>query len=124
MPKTILVVENELRSRQLIAHLLREEGYEVEEADDGVSALEMLEKKIFDLMICDVVMPRLNAFGVLDHMKSHSLSTSIILITGHPYLLAEKGLGSLTCFMKPFNMYDLLRKVKDTLGQTTSFVDG
>ena len=62
MPKTILVVDNELRSRQLIAYLLREKGYEVDEADDGVSALEILEKKSFDLMICDVVMPRLNAF--------------------------------------------------------------
>ncbi len=101
MPKTILVVDNELRSRQLIAHLLREEGYKVDEADDGVSALEILEKKIFDLMICDVVMPRLNAFGVLGYMKSRSLSTSIILITGHPNLLADKGLGSLTCLMKP-----------------------
>ena len=70
MQKTILVVDNELRSRQLIAHLLREEGYQVDEADDGVSALEMLKEKIFDLMICDVVMPRLSAFDVLDHMKS------------------------------------------------------
>jgi DNA-binding response OmpR family regulator len=116
MPKTILVVENELRSRQLIAHLLREKGYEVDEADDGVSALEILEKKIFDLMICDVVMPRLNAFDVLNYMNSRSLSTLIILITGHPYLLGEKGLGSLTCFMKPFNMYDLLHKVEEMLG--------
>jgi DNA-binding response OmpR family regulator len=117
MPKTILVVDNELRSRELIAHLLREEGYEVDEADDGVSALGILEKKVFDLMICDVVMPRLNAFEVLDQMKSRSLSTSIILITGHPDLVQEKGLGSMTCFMKPFNMYDLLHKVKDMLGQ-------
>jgi len=117
MAKTILVVENELRSRQLVAHLLREEGYEVDEADDGVSALKILEQKVFDLMICDVVMPRLNAFDVLDYIKSRSLSTSIILITGHPYLLAEKGLGHLTCFMKPFNMYDLLHKVKDMLGR-------
>ena len=119
MPRTILVVDNELRSRQLIAHLLREEGYQVDEADDGVSALEMLEEKIFDLMICDVVMPRLSAFDVLDHMKSRSLSTFVILITGHPYLLADKGLGSLTCFMKPFNMYDLLHKVEEMLGQST-----
>ena len=118
MPNTILVVENELRSRQLIAHLLREEGYEVHEADDGVSALAILEKKDFDLMICDVVMPRLNAFDVIDYMKSRSLSTSIILITGHPYLLAEKGLGNLPCFMKPFNMYDLLYKVEEMLGKS------
>ena len=117
MAKTILVVENELRSRQLIAHLLREEGYEVDEADDGVSALRILEQKVVDLMICDVVMPRLNAFDVLEYIKSRSLATSIILITGHPYLLPEKGLQDLTCFMKPFNMYDLLHKVKDMLGQ-------
>ncbi len=117
MPKTILVVENELRSRQLIAHLLRENGYEVDEADDGVSALELLETKIFDLMICDLVMPRLNAFDVLDYMNFRSLSTSIILITGHPYLLADKGLGSVTCFTKPFNMYDLLHKVGEMLGK-------
>jgi DNA-binding response OmpR family regulator len=117
MPKTILVVENELRTRQLIAYLLREEGYEVDEADDGVSALRILEQKVVDLIICDVVMPRLNAFDVLEYIKSRSLSSSIILITGHPYLLTEKGLGDLTCFMKPFNMYDLLHKVKDMLGQ-------
>ena len=117
MPKTILVVENELRTRQLIAYLLREEGYEVDEADDGVSALKILEQKVVDLLICDVVMPRLNAFDVLEYIKSRSLATSIILITGHPYLLTEKGLGDLTCFMKPFNMYDLLHKVKDMLAQ-------
>lgn len=117
MPKTILVVENELRTRQLIAYLLREEGYEVDEADDGVSALRILGQKVVDLIICDVVMPRLNAFEVLEYIKSLSLSTSIILITGYPYLLTEKGLGDLTCFMKPFNMYDLLHKVKDMLGQ-------
>ena len=115
LAKTILVVDNEIRSRQLIAYLLREAGYVVEEAGDGVSAIESLQKKNFDLMICDVVMPRLNAFDVLEFMKSRSLSTTIILITGHPDLLKEKGLGHLTCFTKPFNMYDLLHKVSELL---------
>src|SRR5262249_57604501 len=63
MPKTILVVDNELRSRQLIAHLLREEGYQVDEADDGASALEILETKIFDLIISDFVIPPLTSFS-------------------------------------------------------------
>ncbi len=117
MPKTILVVDNELRSRTNIAHFLREESYEVAEADDGVSALEILEKKNFDLVICDVVMPRLSAFDVIDRMKSRSLSTAIILITGHPDLLAQKGLGELPCFTKPFNLYDLLHKVKEVISQ-------
>src|SRR5262245_19676834 len=115
MPKTILVVDNEPRYRELIAQLLADAGHEVSEADDGVSAVETLQKKIFHLMICDVVMPRLNALEVLDYIKARALPTSIILITGHPYLLADKGLRNVTCFTKPFNMYDLLHKVKEML---------
>jgi DNA-binding response OmpR family regulator len=115
MSKKILVVDNELRNRKNIADFLREESYEVDEADDGVSAIEMLDKKMFDLMICDVVMPRLNAFNVINHMKSRSLSTSVILITGHPYMLAEKGFGHLPAFTKPFNMYDLLHKIREVI---------
>jgi CheY-like chemotaxis protein len=117
MPKSILVADNELRSRKNVAQLLREEGYEVDEADDGVSVLELLEKKNFNLLICDVLMPRLSAFDVLDRMKSGSLSAEIILMTGHPELLAKKGLEGLPCFTKPFNLYDLLHKVREMIGQ-------
>jgi DNA-binding NtrC family response regulator len=117
MAKRILVVDNEVRYRELISHLLSEAKYEVDEADDGTSALQLLAEKNYDLMICDVVMPHLNAFDILEYIKSRSLSTLVILITGHPYLLADKGLGHLTSFTKPFNMYDLLRKVNEMLGK-------
>ena len=113
MPKRILVVDNEARSRESIIYFLREANYAVGEADDGVTAIAMLDKLKFDLMICDVVMPRLGAFEVMNYLNSRSLSTSVILITGHPYLLAEKGLGHLPVFSKPFNMYDLLHKVRE-----------
>jgi DNA-binding response OmpR family regulator len=115
MGKRILVVDNEMRNRKNIAQFLAEESYEVDEADDGASAIEILAKKDFDLMICDVVMPRLSAFDVINHMKARSLPTSVILITGHPDLLAAKGLGDLPAFTKPFNMYDLLHKVKEVI---------
>jgi DNA-binding response OmpR family regulator len=120
MAKKILVIDNEVRSRNNIARFLREEGYEVDEADDGVSALEILEKENFDLLICDVVMPRVSAFDVLNRIKARSLSPSIILITGHPYLVEEKGLGDLPCFEKPFNLYDLLHKVREVLSNSVS----
>jgi CheY-like chemotaxis protein len=115
MAKRILVVDNESRNRKSIAQFLAEESYEVEEADDGVSAIALLDAKSFDLIVCDLVMPRLGAFDVIDHMKSRSLPTSVILITGHPHLLAEKGLGHVPAFTKPFNMYDLLHKVKEII---------
>ena len=116
MSKTILVVDNEFGSRRNVAFFLREQGYEVDEADDGLTALDLLDKKTFDLMICDVIMPRLSAVEVVQRIESASTSTSIILITGHPDLLDAKGLGHLPCFTKPFNLYDLLRRVKQALG--------
>ena len=116
MPRKVLVVDNEPRSRNNISQLLREEGYEVDEADDGVRAIELLENNRFDLLICDIVMPRLSAFNVIDRMHSRSISIPIILITAHPELLAEKGLKNLPCFTKPFNLYDLLHKTKELIG--------
>lgn len=112
MAKKILVVDNELHSRKLIAQFLREANYEVWEASDGANAIKMLEEKNFDLMICDVLMPQLGAIDVIDHMESLSLSTPVILITGHSDLLARRGMGHLPYFTKPFNMYDLLHRVK------------
>jgi DNA-binding NtrC family response regulator len=115
MPKKVLVVDNESGSRRNISFLLREQGYEVDEADDGLTALELLDKKTFDLLICDVVMPRLSALHVIRRIESSLTSTSVILITGHPDLVDEQGLGHLLCFTKPFNLYDLLRGVKQAL---------
>lgn len=117
MPIKILVVDNEPRSRELIARFLREANYEVQEASDGLSAIEFLGEQRFDLIICDVVMPRLSGFDMIDYMKTHALATPVILITGHPELLAERGFGDLPFFGKPFNMYDLLRKVRETIRQ-------
>jgi CheY-like chemotaxis protein len=117
MPKQVLVVDNESGSRRNISFLLREQGYEVDEADDGLTALDLLDKKTFDLLICDVVMPRLNGLDVVRRIESSPTSTSVILITGHPDLVDEKGLGHLPCFTKPFNLYDLLRSVKQALDE-------
>ena len=117
MPKQVLVVDNESGSRGNIAFLLREQGYAVDEADDGLTALDLLDKKTFDLLICDVVMPRLSGLDVVRRIEASSISTPVILITGHPELLDEKGLGHLPCFTKPFNLYDLLRSVKQALNE-------
>ena len=117
MPRKVLVVDNEYGSRRNIAFLLREQGYEVDEADDGLTALDFLDKKKFDLLICDVVMPRVSALDVIRRIESSLTSTPVILITGHPELLDEKSLGHLPCFTKPFNLYDLLRKVKQLVDE-------
>ena len=115
MPKRVLLVDNEPRNRKIVAEFLREQGYQVEEANDGVSALQLLEEKNFDLLICDLLMPRMSGFDLLTEIKSRSLSMPVILITGYPEALVEKVLGDLPRFTKPFNLYDLLHKVKDVV---------
>jgi OmpR-family two-component system manganese-sensing response regulator len=115
MPKTLLLVDNEPYSRNIVAEFLREEGYQVDEADDGVSALQLMDNKNFDLLICDLLMPRISGFDVIAQMKSRSLSIPVIFITGYPEALVEKGLGALPRFTKPFNLYDLLHKVRELL---------
>lgn len=89
-------------------------GYHVDEAD-GVSELQLLDNKNFDLLICDLLMPRISGFDVIAQMKSRSLSMPVILVTGYPDAVVEKGLGDVPRFTKPFNLYDLLHKVKDLL---------
>jgi DNA-binding response OmpR family regulator len=117
MQYRILVVDNDLRSRKNVCQLLREEGYDVDQADDGHTALARLEAAQFDLLICDVVMPRLNAFDVINEMRSRALSMPVILITGHPEALAATALRNLPYFTKPFNLYDLLHKTRQLLGE-------
>jgi DNA-binding response OmpR family regulator len=117
MSKNVLLVDNEPRSRKNVAGFLREEGYHVDEADDGVSALQLLDNKNFDLLICDLLMPRISGFDVIAQMKSRSLSMPVILVTGYPDAVVEKGLGDLPRFTKPFNLYDLLHKVRDLLSE-------
>ena len=115
MPKRVLLVDNEPRNRKIVAEFLREQGYQVEEANDGVSVLQLLEEKNFDLLICDLLMPRMSGFDLLTEIKSRSLSMPVILVTGYPEALVEKGLRDLPRFTKPFNLYDLLHKVKDVV---------
>jgi CheY-like chemotaxis protein len=114
-PKNVLLVDNESRARKNVAEFLREQGYCVDEADDGTSALQLLDQKKFDLLICDLLMPRITGFDVINQIKSRSLSIPVILITGYPDALIERGLGDLPRFTKPFNLYDLLHKVRDLL---------
>ena len=61
----ILLVEDEAISRYAFAQILRFEGHDVIEAADGVEALRLLDEHDFDIMITDLVMPRLDGFGLV-----------------------------------------------------------
>jgi len=79
-----LVVDDESSVRSLVARLLARNGYDVAQAADGEEALLQLERETFDLVLCDVRMPKLNGRALFAAIRSRrpDLAASFILMTG------------------------------------------
>ena len=86
--KKILVVEDEPDIRELLVNYLKNEGYEVASAEDGVTALALFSKSPFDLVILDILIPKIDGYGVCEVIKKQSDVPVIFL----PALGDEKSL--------------------------------
>jgi two-component system cell cycle response regulator len=78
----ILIVDDSPVVRALVGGFLRNAGYTVEEADNGVDALSRLEKHAFDVVITDLRMPEMDGFGLLEAVKRKGAGPEVILLTG------------------------------------------
>lgn len=76
----ILVVDDDLLNRLVLSTNMREQGYEVATAEDGRQALQMLTDQPFDVVLLDLIMPEVDGFQVLEHMKQDSLMREIPVI--------------------------------------------
>jgi CheY-like chemotaxis protein len=115
---SILVVEDDHDSRQLVARFLKNNGYTVTPAEDGVSALLQLVKQHFDLIISDVNMPNLNGFKLLEMKDQKGIETPVIFLTSRsdPEDMDKGlGLGAADYITKPTKKEILLAKVKAVL---------
>lgn len=80
MPKRILVVEDDFDIHTIISEVLKESGYLVEVATDGLIAVEMFREGNFDLIILDVMLPKIDGFVVCEIIRKES-SVPIIMLT-------------------------------------------
>ena len=78
---TILVVEDEIVTQRLTRMILEERGYEVVVAEDGVDALMALGKINFDLILCDINMPNLDGFKLVEFLNTKNIFIPVIFIT-------------------------------------------
>lgn len=109
----ILVVDDEYRIRQLIRKYAEFEGYEVEEAVDGMQAIEVCRKQDFDLIIMDVMMPELDGFSACREIRKFR-QTPIIMLSarGEEYdKIHGFELGSDDYVVKPFSPKELMMRV-------------
>ena len=120
MPETILVVDDDPDIARFVEVNLRSAGYEVSVAGDGEEALERATELRPDLVLLDVMMPRLDGFEVAQRLRKNpqTANTSIIMLTAKA-LSSDKvtGLqsGADDYIIKPFDPIELLARVKGTL---------
>jgi len=113
MKRKILIVDDEEVVRKLLRLLLDKLGYEVREAADGEQAIEELSKDVFDLLICDILMPKKDGWAVIKEAKSNSKSMNmpVILLTaknGDSDVFKGYDLGANYYMTKPFTKAQLL----------------
>ncbi len=109
----ILVVDDEFRIRQIIRKYAEFEGYEVEEAVDGMEAIRICRQKDFDLIIMDVMMPELDGFSACREIRKFR-DTPIIMLSarGEEYdKIHGFELGSDDYVVKPFSPKELMMRV-------------
>ena len=106
-----LVVDDDPSIRLLVQRALQKSGFEAATAADGVEALRMLEENEFDLLILDLMMPRLNGFDVVERLRSNASTTPKILImtAASPNVLRDLPVDRVgKIISKPFELQTLI----------------
>jgi two-component system response regulator MprA len=113
-PHTVLVVEDEPAVRALVADLLRDEGYQVEEARDGAEAIQRLEshqRRAGHLcaVLLDMMLPRVDGMSVLRHLAAVGDEVPIVAMSAsREHLAAAVAAGARAAVPKPFDLDWLL----------------
>ena len=122
MKKTVLIVDDEEVIRKFLTIHLAKLGYEVKEAADGEQAIEQLGKDDFDLLICDILMPKKDGWEVIKEVKSNSKTKNmpVILLTAKNEdsdMFKGYDLGANYYMTKPFTKAQLLYGLQLMLGK-------
>jgi CheY-like chemotaxis protein len=112
----VLVADDEEPIRRLLLRALRREGFDMYEARDGQEAIEQLDAGDFDALVLDLMMPRVDGFGVVSHIieTKPGMIEKTVVITAFPQTAVKERLHHLCCVLsKPFEMAELIAKVEE-----------
>ena len=121
MSKKILIVEDEKNIVDILSFNLGREGYETVAAYDGEQGLKLALEKDPDLILLDVMLPKMNGFDVCKAVREKNTSTPIIMLTareGESDKVFGLELGADDYITKPFSMRELLARVKTNIRRT------
>jgi len=121
MPKTIMTVDDSASVRQMVAYTLREAGYDVVEACDGVDALAKIDSATYNLVITDLNMPRMDGITLIKELRTKPKIkfTPILMLTTESQSekkMEGKSAGATGWIVKPFKPEQLVTVVKKVIG--------
>lgn len=116
-PTRILTVDDSASMRALLNHALASNGFDVEQADDGVSALEWLAANEVDVIITDINMPRLDGFGLIEQLRAgnrHRDRPILVLTTesSDEKKARARAAGATGWIVKPFDPEKLVSAIR------------
>ena len=117
----ILVVDDEVNIRRVVREYAEFEGYEVAEAENGMEAVEMVKSEDFDLIVMDIMMPKLDGFSTCKEIKKYKTIPVIMLSArGEEYdKLFGFELGIDDYVVKPFSPKELMARIKAVLNNVS-----
>ena len=127
MPK-ILIIEDEAAIRRVLNKILSEESdtYQVEEAEDGLQGIEKIKNDDYDLVLCDIKMPKMDGVEVLEAVKKIKPEIPMVMISGHGDLetaVNTMRLGAFDYISKPPDLNRLLNTVRNALDRKQLVVE-
>ena len=116
----ILIIEDEAAIRRVLKKIISEENdsYQVEEAEDGLIGLDLIKKNDYDLVLCDIKMPKADGVDVLEKTRKLKPETPVVMISGHGDIdtaVQTMRLGAFDYISKPPDLNRLLNTVRNAL---------
>lgn len=117
MPHRLLVVDDDDAIRVMVTKILERVGYSITTARDGQEAIEKLETSEFDGMLLDLMMPRVDGFGVIDHLKTTrpSFLNKVVVMTAFTGAARDRVDPACALLPKPFDVDELVGMVETSL---------
>jgi two-component system nitrogen regulation response regulator NtrX len=124
----ILIIEDEAAIRRVLTKILSEENdtYQVEEAEDGVSGYEKIKNNDYDLVLCDIKMPKMDGVELLEEVKKIKPEIPMVMISGHGDMetaINTMRLGAFDYISKPPDLNRLLNTVRNALDRKQLVVE-
>ncbi|MGB2273263.1 MAG: sigma-54-dependent transcriptional regulator [Flavicella sp.] len=124
----ILIIEDEAAIRRVLTKIISEENdsYNIDEAEDGLIGISQLSKKEYDLVLCDIKMPKMDGVEVLEKIKKSYPELPVVMISGHGDLdtaVNTMRLGAFDYISKPPDLNRLLNTVRNALDRKDLVVE-